>query len=246
MTIKSTTLRPGLLVSLKTSLHGNIHYSKSVIERERMTDSGAAQAKWETVRTINDPAEHDAGTKARQKAGALIRGICTQSTFGLLCSDRNIDQLEKAIADARKIAEEFNGTAKLSRVSVYVITGRIEQNDTEAVRAINSELRELLTDMETGVKNVDVKAIREAASKAKGLGDMLTAEAQSLVNLAVEAARKTAREINKDEGAAKKIDTGTISRIVEVRKVFLDLEPVAEVAAPAETGRKLDLQPAAN
>ncbi len=34
MALRSQTLRPGLLVSLKTTLHGNVHYQKRTIESE--------------------------------------------------------------------------------------------------------------------------------------------------------------------------------------------------------------------
>ena len=39
MNIQASTLRPGLLVSLKTSVVGNVRYTKQTIELERVVDA---------------------------------------------------------------------------------------------------------------------------------------------------------------------------------------------------------------
>ncbi len=46
MPIQSTTLRPGLLVSFKTSIRGNVSYTKKTLESEHITDDGAQEARW--------------------------------------------------------------------------------------------------------------------------------------------------------------------------------------------------------
>ena len=194
MTIRTSTLRPGLLVSLKSSVAGNVSYTRRDLESEISKD-GKAQAKWETERTITDVEEHEKAIKARNKARMTITRICSQSAFGLLCPEPAEAELEAAIAEARQITDAFNAEAKLSRVSLYVITGRIAPDDVEAVRAINSEVRELLDDMREGLQNLDVKAVREAASKAKSIGAMLSPDAAARIQIAIEAARTSARRI---------------------------------------------------
>src|SRR5262249_19083139 len=159
-------------------------------EADHINDMGERVASWETQRTIADPEEHERAVKARSKARSIITGVCAASAFGLLCPVSRERDLESAIADARRVTEEFNAGAKLSSVSVYVITGRVADNDVEAVRAINSELRELLDSMRDGVRDLDATAIREAANKARALGQMLSAEAQEKVKEAIDAARK--------------------------------------------------------
>jgi len=168
--MKSTTLRPGLLVSLKTSLRGNVSYAKTVIEAEHKTDDGAEQARWETERRIQNPAEYERAKTVRSKAGSLIRSVCAHSAFGLLCPESKAEELSAAITSAHQLVDEFNRAAEPSRVGVYVITGRVAPDDVEAVKAINSEIRDLLAAMSEGVKNVDVKTIRDAADRAKQLG----------------------------------------------------------------------------
>ncbi len=67
MTIQTSTLRPGLLVSLKSTVSGNVKYARETIEEEHVIETGAATSEWNTRRTVSDPAEHDAAIKARGK-----------------------------------------------------------------------------------------------------------------------------------------------------------------------------------
>jgi hypothetical protein len=246
MAMQSTTLRPGLLVSLKTSLSGNVSYDKVTLESAHLTTSGEQRERWETLKTITDPAEQERAEKARSKAAGLVRAVCAHSAFGLLCPESDKDALEAAIAAARKVAEEFNDSAALSRVSVYVITGRIAADDVEAVRAINSEVSGLLETMARGVSTLDVKTIRDAADRAKSVGAMLPAETAARMQVAIDAARSAARQIVKaGETAAQEIDTRAIRRITEARTAFLDLDDNGnDVAAPQETARGIDFEPA--
>lgn len=240
-----TTLRPGLLVSLKTSLTGNVRYNKEEIERDHLTENGERKALWQTERVIADPEEHEAGTKARSRALSLVRNVCARSAFGLLCPEIDADKLERAIADARRIAEEFNSTASLTRISVYVMIGRIAPDDVEAVKAINSEIRGLMQDMQNGLRNLDVKAVREAANTAKNVGAMLSPDAAVRVQTAIDLARASARQIvAAGEEAAAEIDMSAIRRIEEQRTAFLDLDDTdTAIAAPLVPGRAVDLVP---
>lgn len=241
MTIQTNTLRPGLLVSLKTSVAGNVRYSKQTLEDAHIVDGGAQKARWETVRTIIDPAEHEKAKKARSKASGLIRGVCAESAFGLLCPEGDAQKLEQATAEARKIAEDFNADAKLSRISIFVITGRVSPDDVEALKAINSEVRDLMDEMQRGLKALDVKAVREAASKAKEVGAMLSDEYEARVQIAVEAARTAAKKIVQAGDTGAEIDEAAIRKIASVRTAFLDLDEGKPVQAPVPTAAVIDL-----
>jgi hypothetical protein len=167
------------------------------------------------------------------------------SSFGLLCPEKSADNLESAIAEARRLADEFNVTAKLTRVDVRVLIGRIAQNDLEAMRALNFEASNLLSTMVDGIKTLDVTSVRASADRARALSRMLTPEAEARIETAIEEARVAARKIVKaGEQAAKEIDQRAIQRITEARTAFLDLDPAAEIAVPAEEARALDLAPA--
>lgn len=238
-----STIRPGLLVSLRTNLSGNVSYRAQEIEADHVDpETGARRARWETERVIEDPAEHERAVKARGKARSLITTVCAQSAFGLLCPAADEDKLHAAIRDARTVTEEFNSTASLTNISVNVIVGRIAADDVEAVRAINSEIRELLAQMERGLRNVDATVIREAANKARALSTMLSPDAVKRAQVAIEAARIAARQIVKaGETAAIEVDAAAIETVRTSRLAFLDLEDAAEMQAPEARAAALDL-----
>lgn len=241
MTIQTSTLRPGLLVSLKTSTRGNVSYEKRDLEDSKLEN--VELKKWETSRTISDLDEWERSKKARSAASIAVRKVCAWSAFGLLCPESDKDDLDAAIAEARRIVEEFNATAAMTRLHVFVMVGKIAADDVEAVRAINSEVRDLMRDMEEGLKNLDVKTVRDAAQKAKSLGQMLTPDAEGRVTKAVELAREAAKKIVKagDEGTVE-IDKRAIRKIAEQRTSFLDLDGPVEVQKPtAKKTRAVDL-----
>lgn len=244
MALSTSTLRPGFLVSLKTSIRGNVNYARTDLGSDER--DGAAVEKWQTERTIRDPEEHDRAKKARAKVGSLIRTACSQSAFGLLCPEVDSDKLEAAVAAAREVVREFNEGAQLSQIAMYVLAGRVTPDDVEAVRAINSEIRELMGAMEAGLEGGDAAAVREAASRVKGIGEMLSTEAQTKVEMAVKTARDAAKQVvrakEQSGGAAVPVDRSAVRRIGELRAAFLDLDDHADVAAPAAgPARRLDL-----
>ena len=244
MGINTSTLRPGLLVGLSTSISGNVKYRTQVIEEEHVTEDGAEAARWETERTITDPAEHEAAKKARSKARQAIVRACAPTTFGLVCPEDRIPDLEAGLAEARRVADIFNSTASVTRLSVNVLTGRIASDEVEAVKAINSEVRDLLSAMENGIQKLDVQAIRDAADKAKSLGAMLSPEASERVQEVIDAARKQAvRFVKAGEQAAAELDQATIAKITEARAAFLDFDDAREVKTTVEQGLGLDLMP---
>jgi hypothetical protein len=235
------TLRPGLLVSMQTSLKGNVSYH--VEDRAHTSMDKTEIEEWRTRRTIADREEHERAIKMRTKIRGLILSVCSQSAFGLLCPNSKEAELREAIAQARSMTEEFNATANMTRMSVNVIFGRIAQDDVEAVRAITGEIRSLMEDMQAGVKSLDVKVIRDAANKSKQLGEMLTPEAKGRLEVAIETARKSARKIAKaGEAAANTVDRLSLAKIEKMRTSFLDIEiEAAEMQEPTMTGRNIDL-----
>lgn len=239
------TLRPGLLVSLKTSISGNTQYRRQEIEADHITGEGTRRARWETERVITDPVERKRASETRSKCRGLVSRVCSYSTFGLLCPEDRREQLDAAVREAQEISAAFNAEAALTRVSVYVIVGRIAPDDVEAVRAINSEVRGLMDDMAAGIEKLDVKAVRDAANKAKSIGQMLSPDAASRIKTAVEAAREVARKIVKaGEEAGVAIDRAVVRRIAESRTAFLDLDEAPATAnAPKAEGRAVDLAP---
>lgn len=244
------TLRPGYLVGLKTSVTGNVTYDKQVIEPERIVRSGAAKAKWQTERTVTDPEEHVKASQVRMKARMCIVNVCAKSAFGLLCPKADIGKLNEAVAEATRLAKAFNVTSNLTKIDVRVLTGEIAHNGVQAARAINSEIREIMSNMAEAVKNLDAKAIRDMVKKAKDIDSMLAPESSEKVKGAIGKARVAARKITKaGEDAAQEIDREAVRAIAEARTAFLDMdmeEDDGEITLPEEPTRELDLVDLAN
>ena len=238
------TLRPGLLVSLNTSIKGNIHYRTLQLEGVHVDSFGQQRARWETTRVISDPIEHENAVKLRGKVRSLITGVCSISAFGLLCPETNAQALFDAIAQGRAMVDEFNTSAALTRMSVNVIYGHIAADDIEAVRAVTGEIRALMEDMQDGLKALDVKAVRDAANRARSVGAMLSPDAKGRLEVAIDAARSAARSIVK-AGAevAIEIDSVALAKIDMARTSFLDIDAgmFEEVAVPAMPSRGVDL-----
>jgi hypothetical protein len=288
--MKTTIMKPGILVSLKTELHGGVVYERRDLDSKEPTTietarerykalrdaapdreafemafrsvcapkspsdlnpvqliaaaekaAGLPQAdvtRWETTRVVEDPGEHDRAVKARGKARSLIAAHCTPTSFGLLCPLEKEGELDAAIREARGVVDAFNEGAQRSHVGVYVLKGRIAETDEEATRAIASEVRGLLDAMEKGIRNVNAKAVREAASKAKAMGAMLDESKQIAVSRAIETARKAAREIVKrvdkgGEDASVVLEEIATKPIESARFAFLDLDGEAEPSGEA-------------
>lgn len=245
MSLPISTLRPGLLVSLKTSIVGNVSYAKTVLVHGHQDVDGSLKSKWETEKSVADAEEHERAVKVRASARALVAAVCSQSSFGLLCSENRASDLARALAEARAMIDEFNTSAKLSKISLAMITGRIAQDDVEAVRAINSEMQDLMRAMQDGIAKLDVERVREAANKAKAISQMLTPAAQERVKGTIEIARTAARKIVKaGEAAAQEIDQTAINAIDRARTAFLDIDmPESDIEAPTADGRAIDLEP---
>lgn len=237
------TLRPGLLVGMSTSLHGNVRYQVEEIKAASVTSAGTLESEWNTRKTVIDPAEHEAAIKERTKIRGLILSVCSRSEFGLLCPNNKQDELREAISEARELSDKFNRRAKTTHIRFNVICGRIAQDDVETVRAITGEVRSLMEAMQDGVKSLDVKTIRDAANKAKQVGEMLSPEAAKRLEVAITVARQSARKIAKaGDVAAKEIDRAALRKISQARTSFLDINTeVATLAEPKAKGRNLDL-----
>lgn len=237
------TLRPGLLVSMFTSVEGNVTYHNIDRDVQRLDKTEVTEIH--TRKQVNDVEEQERATKQRTKIRGLILSQCISTAFKgtLLCPNDNEAALRDAIAEGRRLAEEFNATARTTRIEFYVYVGIIAQDDVETVRAITATIRQLMDDMQQGLKTLDVKMIRDAANKANDAGKLLTPEAGSRLESAIQASRVAARKIAKaGEQAAKQVDRQALAKVKMARNSFLDLDVAPKAAAkPKMNGRNIDL-----
>lgn len=241
MTIRISTLRPGWLISVKTSIKGNVSYKK-IEGPTTIADDGSEHSEWEMQRCVKDPKEQAKAVEVRGKARAQVAAICANSDFGLLCPNDRKPDLEKAVRGARQMCEEFNADAKVTKLKFGVLAGYVEPSDAEAVRAIQGEVRELLDEMKSGLQELDADKTREAATRATRLATMLTDNVQAEIKSVVKAVRGQARKIAKaSEQIAVVIDEAVLERIDSSRTMFLDFEPPAVQAPPGLSPDFLDL-----
>lgn len=235
----TTILKPGILVSLKTTLTGGVRYQVRDLASVNSAD-GSHVAQWETTRTIDDPAEHARAVKVRADAANKIRSACAHTAFGLLCPESQQAELDAAVTEARAMVADFNATAQCSAIHVYVLTGRIASTDDEAARAIASEIQGLLAEIDAGVRGCNPTAIRAACSRAKALGAILGDEQAATVQSAVQAARDAARAIVKrvvKDGESAEVVLADLDQslkpIETARFAFLDLSEPEQITEPA-------------
>lgn len=244
-TLKTTMIRPGILVALKTSVAGGVSYTRVDLDAPVEGLEGSSVARWETTRKLDDAAEHERATKTRSKAAAVIGALCARTAFGLLVPEGAAEEaLDRAVEAAHGMVREFNeGGATYTRISLYVLKGRIASTDAEAARAIGSEVASLVSEMGSAIDRLDPTAIRNAATRAAEIGMMLGEEQQAVVEDAIIQARKAARMIVKrieKEGEAAAIVLADVQRgaIEKARIAFLDLD---EPTAIGEASPAVDL-----
>ena len=234
-TAAHSILRPGFMVSLKTSVAGGVSYQRTDLtpSGDEAATEGAVVAKWETTKVVEDPMEHERASKARNEARSLVSKVCVATAFGLLCPETREEELLAAVAQARALVSRHNEDARCTRVSIYVMTGKIASSDEENARAIGDEVRSLIQGMSSAIDRLDSDAIREAANRAQKLEAMLAPEQAGRVGAAVIAARKAARDITRrvtKGGELAAVVLADIQRgaIEQARIHFLDLdEPMA-------------------
>jgi hypothetical protein len=243
--VKTSVIRPGILVALKSTVSGGVTYARRDLPADE--SDGKAVARWETTRVIEDPDEHARATKARSKAVKEICGVCSRTSFGMLCPESSEADLDAAIARARTITASFNAAARFTRIEIYALKGRIASSDAEAARAIGQEVAAMIEGMNDAIDRLDPKAIRDAANRAREMSAMLSPELSTKVGTAIEAARKAARIIVKrveDGGEPAAVVLADIQRggIAAARMAFLDLDGDAPVVSAAPALPAVDVQ----
>ncbi len=248
----ASVIRPGLLVSIKSTVVGGVSYQRVDLDADNPAEEGQEVTRWETKRVIEDKDEHAAAVKCRSKALGLIRKCCNATSFGLLCPSDREGALDAAIAQARALVDAHNATSKHTRVGVYALKGRVASDDAEAARAITQEIGTLVTRMTAGIAAFDPEAIRAAANRARELSGMLSDEKQEKISAAIAQARAAARTITKNletEGKAREVVMLDIQRgqIESARIAFLDLsggeaDPVDEPLPAVNQQRFADLE----
>ena len=242
------TLRPGYLVSLTTHHEGGRLY-ETLDEKVSIEEGTTAEVTNKNVKlTIFNPEEYKSAQKELGKAAEKIRSLCPRSSHWLICPADKEPELRAAIDDAHGVCAAFNATSDHSQVELYVITAKMAGSDEEATRAIAADMRDLIVEMQRGIKGADPEAIREAARKAQSYGQILDEATSKKLGDAVKEARYAATLIKKLEGdavnAAAVIAQINTSALETARYCFLDLEEGERVEVEQAAGPSVDLESA--
>ncbi len=235
-----TPIRPGLLISLSTSVkprHADaIKSTRELIESRTLPD-GSLYERWKKTKTILDPKEWKRAGQARLRVRALVKAACAQTAFGFICPAEEQEQLDANLRQADREVAEFNRTSQHYEVRWQYLAGEIKADDAEAVRAIREQVGGILEDLESATKAGDVESIRDLCGQAQQMERLLEQKstARGQVGRAVEAGRKIARAVVKQvQKAGEKIEGVlteeqrspiSLARFAFVQRVDLDDEP---------------------
>lgn len=225
-------IKAGYLVSSKTTLCGGVHFTRT--EYNKNKEGERAVTKWKTTKVIDSPDEYRRGEEIRNRINYLVYRVCVLTSFGLLCPSKKKKELEEAIAEGAKLARDYNRTARYSRITPYIFWTQILNDNEDNLKALSSEIREMLDTMKDGILNIgkkplkdSIKEIKKAADKAKRLTEVLDDSYTGKINVAVEEARKAAREITKrvikkNESIEEVLKSINTKAIAAARFAFID------------------------
>lgn len=217
-------IQPGLLVSLSGRISGGINYYRQTLEYPHRTESGQERSRWNNTKIVIDPEETELAVKTRDKCRSLVKSVCSSAEFGLLCPEDRKPELIERVAEARKLAAEFNSRAIHTTISIRVFWGVIAQDDVRAAESIAEEVRGLLEGMQTGLVELDAKKVRAYADKAVRMKQVLVPDRGTNLDIAIRAARAAATKIvAAGETVALEIDRNAIRAVGMARTSFLDI-----------------------
>jgi hypothetical protein len=244
------TVRPGLLVVLKTRIDGGVDYESETLEAPHPDgeDQKAIVSEWKTRKTVADAEQFAVAKDVRSQCRGKIVNVCAATAFGLLCPLDREDDLRAGVMEANTIASKWNSTNPVSRVVVNVLIGRVEQDDVAAVKAISDEVSQLLLKVEKGIADQDPEEIGKNCDKLRDIGTMLEPEAKANMQEAIDAARVVKRQINKlvksGETAKLVVDEKVLAKVASARTAFLDLEVFGDVEHVEVEAPAIDFEPA--
>lgn len=234
----SVKIRPGILVTLSTSIEGGIQYERIDLKAER-ADDGALIEEWETQKTTEDPEEYEEAVKVRQKVRSLVKSCCVWTPFGMICPHDEVANLDRAFREAAERVEAFNADAQTCRVVYRSLRGEIAEDQVESIQSIREHVGALVSEMQSALRDGDVASIRDCASQATQMGRLLEqdSDARGLLGRAVKAARSAAREIvrkveKQGDSLVSVLNEANLSAVSQARFVFLEADALERPVSP--------------
>lgn len=214
-------LRPGFLVCFSTRVENGVEHLKSQVREEVLPD-GAVRKEWQAATIIHDPEEFKAVSVLRSRVRNIMKGVTTNTGFALMCPREDEQRLSAAITEMDALALGWNETSKVYKLRVSTVLAEIAENKADAIKAIKSEVVDLLARMEAATRAGSVRDIRAAANEAAqkvALLDLESEDGDDEIAQALAVARGVARKI------VKRVEKGgeDLAAVLEQQ----NLEPIA-------------------
>lgn len=230
-------VRPGLLVSMRTSIKGGVSYRREDLVDE--IEGEGTRTEWKTEKKVENADEYTRARRLRARVVTLIGGACVKTAFTYICPLENEALLDERIAEAQAACDAFNEEAVHSQVTFDLMRGRYMEDTKETVQAVRREIHELLEELNSALKAGEVQSIRDVAARATQMGRLLEegTEARSALERAVKESRRVAGQLVKriKEGAdavAEVLAGANVSLIATARHTF-DEDETGEIVDDA-------------
>jgi hypothetical protein len=191
-------IQAGLALDLTVRVTGGIEYKRRTIKSE-WREGGAKVEEWETEKITRNPEEHAKAVKVRADVRNSITRLCARTPIGdlLLVPPDQEDKIRIALDAASAMIDAHNSKATHHYVVLGCVPSRLVPDDRWTLRSISGEIMATLGMMEAGIAGANVERIREASDSACKILPMLTPAASKAIGLAIEEARRAAREITR-------------------------------------------------
>lgn len=198
-------LVPCLLLAVNVSRTGGESYQREDELHLEAQKDGEVRTQWTTRKTVDDEKElaeaNSLQGKAKRAAGKLGR----HTPVGIVVAASKRQAVEDYRDEWRAEFDEFNATAKHSRVDFSCMVFAIRGDNVQELEQVLDELRRGLDDLEKAYSTADPGSMRDVVRRMQGFTDLLPERVATTMELAVKSAQKRARNISKAERRVQRV-----------------------------------------
>ena len=185
-------LQDGYLVVGAITQRGCVSYSHK--NREEQTDGKRLDADWQTHKVCLSVEE--------DKKLGFTRGILTRkieqlgtslSGYGVYIPVTKARELEETIREVYQGIEDYNSESEYTRLEGSFVVFPIKGGDERVAQVLYNRTVDLLGAVNSAIEKGDVKGLRDALGKMKGLDRVLPVNTGEKLTKMIETARKAAR-----------------------------------------------------
>jgi len=198
-------INDGFLVVGAISQSGCVSYTHK--DRTTAKNGEGLEEDWSTHKVVLSIDEQRALSTTRRTLTRKISGLGTWiSDFGIFVRKDRANELEAALSVANEGVRDFNAKAKYTRLTSNFTVFEISGGDERVAKALYDNTVELLNEMNECVEKGDVKRLRYAIKRMRGVSDVLPATTGVKLAEQIKAAREAAKaaiKVSKESGSEK-------------------------------------------